>query len=149
MMSFEKGPMKVQNLKPISLFVFFFALACGRNFIKAHSTESRSVIGQENILFAGVSPHHSAQKVLQAGAVKGLKKKTTRNTNYHSRKPIPLASLLGHPHMYPPVYATRLTYIPTSLLSSTRHTHTSFDLYTTLKPNKMATIVHSKTIRNG
>ena len=63
----------MQNLNSISLFVFFFALACGRNFIKAHSTESRSVIGQENILFADASLYHSAQKVLQAGAVKGLK----------------------------------------------------------------------------
>ena len=32
---------KVQNLKPLSLFVFFFALALERIFIKIHRTERR------------------------------------------------------------------------------------------------------------
>ena len=40
MMSFENNQ-KVQNLKPLSLFVFFFALACDRILIKMHSIESR------------------------------------------------------------------------------------------------------------
>ena len=49
MMSLEKRAMKVQNLKPFSPFVFCFALACERMFIKTHSTESRCVIGPENM----------------------------------------------------------------------------------------------------
>ena len=61
----------MRNLKPLSRFVFFFALACKRIFIKTHGIESRCVIGAENILFAGASMHHSA-RILQAGAVKGL-----------------------------------------------------------------------------
>ena len=34
-------PIKVRNLKPWSLFVFVFALACERTFITTHNTESR------------------------------------------------------------------------------------------------------------
>ena len=37
-----------------------------------HSIESRCVIGPKNILFAGASVHLSAQKIVQARAVKGL-----------------------------------------------------------------------------
>ena len=36
-----KWPIKVRNLKPFSLFVFFFALVCERIFIKTHSIENR------------------------------------------------------------------------------------------------------------
>ena len=45
------------NLKPFSLFVFLFALACERIFMRMHCTESRCVIGPDNILFAGASAH--------------------------------------------------------------------------------------------
>ena len=45
-----KRPIKVQNLKPLSLFVYFFALACKRISIKMPSTEN-NVIGQENTVF--------------------------------------------------------------------------------------------------
>ena len=41
MMSFRKRPVKVRTLKPLSPFVFFFALASERIFIKTHSIESR------------------------------------------------------------------------------------------------------------
>ena len=34
----------MQNLKPLRLFVFFFAMACERIFIKTHSIESGCVI---------------------------------------------------------------------------------------------------------
>ena len=37
-----------------------------------HSIESRCVMGPTNILFAGVSVHLSAPKIVQAGALKGL-----------------------------------------------------------------------------
>ena len=65
------------NLKPLSLFVFFFSLACERIFSKTRSTESTCVIGPENILLAGASVHLSARIFfffffLQAGSVKGL-----------------------------------------------------------------------------
>ena len=46
-----KRPTKERNLKPFSLFVFCFPLPCV--FIKMLSTQSRCVIGQGNILFAG------------------------------------------------------------------------------------------------
>ena len=37
--------LKVRNLKPLSLFVFFFALTRERIFIKTHTIESRGVTG--------------------------------------------------------------------------------------------------------
>ena len=46
-MSLEKL-ITVRNSKPLSLFVFFFALACERIFIKTHSIEKRFVIRLEN-----------------------------------------------------------------------------------------------------
>ena len=41
MRSFWKWPIKVQNLKNFSVFVFFLALACERISIKMHSIENR------------------------------------------------------------------------------------------------------------
>ena len=64
--------MKVQNLKPLNPFVFFFAHACERIFIKTHSFQSRYVIGLENIPFVGAAMHLSAREFLQAPAAKGL-----------------------------------------------------------------------------
>ena len=52
---------KSAKFKPVSLCVFFFALACERIFIKTHSIES--VKGPENILFVGSSLHLSARKL--------------------------------------------------------------------------------------
>ena len=42
-------------MQPLSLFVFFFALAGEGTFIKMLSIEGRCVIGPENTLFAGAS----------------------------------------------------------------------------------------------
>ena len=42
-----------------------------------HSIESRHVKGPENILFAGMSTHLSAQKLYRLGGVKGLKDRIT------------------------------------------------------------------------
>lgn len=64
--------MKVQNLTPLSLSVFIFALARERSFIKTHSTERRRVIGQENIVCRCIHAAFSPE-ISQAGAVKGLK----------------------------------------------------------------------------
>ena len=47
-------------------------MARERIFIKTLSTESRWVIGPENILYAGACVHLSNPEILQAGAVKGL-----------------------------------------------------------------------------
>ena len=58
---------KVQSLKPLSLFVFCFALACERTCIKTHSIESTRVIGPENRLFAGRSEHLSARILYRLG----------------------------------------------------------------------------------
>ena len=63
-MSLEKRPVKLRNLKPFSLFVFFFTLACERIFIKTHS---RRVVGLENTLFAAMSVHLSAQTFYRLG----------------------------------------------------------------------------------
>ena len=65
---------KSARFKPVSLFVFFFALACKRIFFKTHIIESRCIIRLENILFAfvGVFVHLSASfspEMIQAGAV--------------------------------------------------------------------------------
>ena len=56
-----KRPMKVQNLKPLCPFVFFFSLACERIFIKTHGIESRYAMGLENILCVGASMRLSAR----------------------------------------------------------------------------------------
>ena len=45
------------NLKRLTLFVFFFALACETVFIKTPSIESRRITGPENILFADACIH--------------------------------------------------------------------------------------------
>ena len=72
MMSFENDPQKVRNLKPLSLFVFFFAQSCKRIFTKAHSIESRCYrTGKYTVcrrVLSSLSP-----EILQAGTVKGLK----------------------------------------------------------------------------
>ena len=63
MMSLENNnkSAKFETLKPFSVLVFFFALACERIFIKMHSTENRCNnninIEPENLLFAGMSVH--------------------------------------------------------------------------------------------
>ena len=71
MMSFENNQ-KVQNLKPVSLFVFFFALSSERIFMKTHSTEGRCVIGPENTVCMRIRASFSPE-ILQALALKGLK----------------------------------------------------------------------------
>ena len=49
------------------LFVFFFALACERIFIKTRTIGSRCVIGQENVLFTGASVHLSTRTFYRLG----------------------------------------------------------------------------------
>ena len=66
-MSLEKQITKERNLKPLSFFVFCFALACERVLIETIASESRCVIGPENILFAGASVHLSARKFYRPG----------------------------------------------------------------------------------
>ena len=60
-------------MKPFSLIVFIFSLACERIFIKTHSIKRRCAIGPENLLFAGASVHLSARKFYRLGSevVKG------------------------------------------------------------------------------
>ena len=62
---------KSAKLETLSLFVLFFALACERTVIKAHSIESRCIIGPENILFVGTSVHLSARKSYRLGQWRG------------------------------------------------------------------------------
>ena len=59
------------NLKPLSLFLLFFALACERVFIKTHSIESRCHRTGKYTLCWRVRASFSTG-ILQAGAVKGL-----------------------------------------------------------------------------
>ena len=61
-------PLKKENKSAdfetlLRLFVFLFAQACEKIFIKTQCFESRRAIGPENILFAGASVHLSARKV--------------------------------------------------------------------------------------
>ena len=71
MMSFEKWSIKVPNLKLLSLFVFFFALACEeRIFSKTRSFERCYRTGTFSVcrrIRSSFSPD-----ILQVGAVKGL-----------------------------------------------------------------------------
>jgi len=62
MMSFEN----------LGLFVFFFALACERIFIKMHGTESKFVIRPETILFLRCVRASFTLEIFQAVALKGL-----------------------------------------------------------------------------
>ena len=63
----------MRNLKSLSLFAFFFALASEHAFIKTHNTEGRFVIRPENILFCRRAHAHFSLEVLQDVALKGLK----------------------------------------------------------------------------
>ena len=71
MMWFKNQPIKVRNLKLLSLFFFFFALDCERIFVKTRSTESRCVTGPGNGLFAGAWVHHSARTFYRLGQRRG------------------------------------------------------------------------------
>ena len=70
----------MRNLKPLSLCVFFFALACQRIFIRTHNIQSRCVIGPENTARRCVHVSFSPE-ILQATAVKVLKNKTITTLN--------------------------------------------------------------------
>ena len=61
----------MQNLKPVSRFVLFFALASGRDFTTTHSTESRCYRTGKYSVCRHV-PASFSPEILQAGAVKGL-----------------------------------------------------------------------------
>ena len=63
----------MQNLKPLSLFVCFFALACKKIFIKTHSIDNRCHRIRKNTVCRCVRASFSPN-ILQAGAVKGLTK---------------------------------------------------------------------------
>ena len=62
----------MRNLKPLSLFVFVFALVCQRIVIKTHSTEERCVIILKNIVFLRRDRASFSPDILQAWAVNGL-----------------------------------------------------------------------------
>ena len=64
-------PIKVRNLNPLRLFLFFFALAYEKIFIKTHSTENIFVIRPETILFWGASVHLSARRFFRLGQWRG------------------------------------------------------------------------------
>ena len=68
-----KRPIKVWNLKHISLFffLFFFALACERTCIKTHSTKNRCHRNGKYTVCRCVRASFSPV-ILHAGAVKGL-----------------------------------------------------------------------------
>ena len=63
--------MKVRNLKPLSPFAFFFALACERLVIKRHSIESRCYRTGKYPVCRRVRTSFSPE-IVQAGALKGL-----------------------------------------------------------------------------
>ena len=54
-----------------------------RIFIKTPSTESRCVIGPENIPFKGASVKYFSPEILQALAVKGVKVDPSSNQSYN------------------------------------------------------------------
>ena len=66
-----KQAIKVRNLKPLSLFVSFFALAC-EGFSSKRIAMKIDAIGPENTLFAGnMSLHLSARKFYRLGQWRG------------------------------------------------------------------------------
>ena len=66
-----KRSMKVQNLKPLTVSVLFFALSCERIFIERHSIGSRWYRTGKYTVCRRVRASFSPE-ILQAGAVKGL-----------------------------------------------------------------------------
>ena len=61
----------MRNLKPLSLFVFFLALACERTFTKMHCTENRCYRKRKyTVCRCGPAPF--SPDILQAEAMKGL-----------------------------------------------------------------------------
>ena len=62
----------MQSLKPLSLLVFSFALACKRISIKMHSIENRHYSTGKHTVCTSVCASFSPE-ILQAVAVKGLK----------------------------------------------------------------------------
>ena len=66
-----KQPIKAQHLKPLSLCVFFFTLACEKVSIKMHSTEKGCYRTGKYTVCRGVCTSFSLES-LQAGAVMGL-----------------------------------------------------------------------------
>ena len=64
-----KRQIKMRDLKPLSLFVFFFTQARERTFIFIRIVVKADVRGPENILFASV--HLSARKCLRLGRWRG------------------------------------------------------------------------------
>ena len=72
MMSLENDHQKCEIWNLQAFFSFFFsAQACEKSFITMHSIESRCVTGPENILFADMSLHFSAQKLYRLGQWRG------------------------------------------------------------------------------
>ena len=71
MMLLQKRPIKVRNLKPLSLSVFFFALARESSLKKAHSFEIRFVIGPKHVLLAGVLVQFSSRQCYRLGQWRG------------------------------------------------------------------------------
>ena len=71
---------KFKILKP---FVFFFAFARERIFIKTLTVESRYVTGPENILCAGAGVNFSATEILQIVAL-NRRKRTENFLRYYS-----------------------------------------------------------------
>ena len=74
MMSLENDPQKSAEFKTFKPFFFllFFSLALERFFIKTHRTESRCVIGPENVLFLRHVRASFSPEILLPGTVKGL-----------------------------------------------------------------------------
>ena len=65
-MSHENDQEKCE-IEACQSFVFFFALACERSFIKTSRIESRRVKGPQNVLFVGASVHLSDRKFYRLG----------------------------------------------------------------------------------
>ena len=64
---------ELRNLKPLSLFVFFFALACERTFIQKCIASKVAVLQDREIAVGRRVRISFSPDILQAGAVKGLK----------------------------------------------------------------------------
>ena len=118
-------------MKPFSLFVFSFALACERIFIKPHSAESRCVTGPENILFAGASLQHSARKCHRMGS-EGVKSDV-----------IPGLVIVGHTHALLASFCCRLLCLVFAFLFFCVHDCEGLSLLTPVQKEEQLKFLNS------
>ena len=103
----------MQNLNSFSLFVFFFALAYERIFIKMHNIKIRFVLGLEYMLLAGGCVQFSAQKFYSLRQWRGeFRRKQTQNADFTGWRSIRVRRQAENSHSAPLFQALSVSQLP-------------------------------------